>query len=167
MGHHDTALVYSPAHGLTHAATHDLPIDSILALSPGPEFVPCGKPFSIWTPLYSLTAKLRSELILLFVLTITSVIPIILIAACTSQFVDQFLENKFYSFAIPIVWIAFISLVVGVSIRLLVDLIIRRLNFVIMRITACDVYQYVMTKEQQYFLERPSGSIAGSGSIEC
>mgnify|MGYP001193659786 CR=1 FL=1 len=157
---HDTALVYSPTRGLTHTAIHDLPIQSILALSLAPEFVSGGEPVSIWRPLYSFAIKFKLELILLVVLTITSVVPVIVIAACSSQFVDQVLENKFYSFAIPIVWIAIISLVVAVSIRLLFDLIIRRLNFVLIRVLARDVYQYVMTKEQQYFLERPSGSIA-------
>ena len=157
---HDTALLYSPTHGLLHTAIKELSIESILALSLGPGFVAGGEPVSIWTPLYSIATKVKSELILLVALTITSVVPIILIAACTSQFVDQFLENKFYSFAIPIVWIAFISLVVAVSIRLLVDLVIRRLNFVLMRVLARDVYQYVMIKEPLYFTERPSGSIA-------
>ncbi|TCD56763.1 hypothetical protein CWE17_08860 [Synechococcus sp. BS56D] len=157
---HDTALVYSPTQGLLNTVIEDLSIESILALSLGPDFVAGGVPVSIWTPLYSLAAKVKSELILLVSLTITSVVPVILIAACTSQFVDQFLENKFYSFAIPIVWIAFISLIVAVSIRLLVDLVIRRLNFVLIRVLARDVYQYVMTKEPLYFSERPSGSIA-------
>lgn len=154
-----SALIYSPTVGLTYSSIDNLYIDSILGLSAGPKFVPTGSPLSIWNILYSITGKLKIELSLLVILSVVAVIPVLLIAACSSQFIDQFLENKYYSFAIPILWIAGISFMVSVSIRLLNDLIIRRITFVLMRFFSVNIYQFTLTKELAYFLERPSGSI--------
>ena len=55
---------------------------------------PFGKPPSIWAALLRLLWPLKGELALLVLIASAAVVPLLMIAGCTSQFIDAFLQQQ-------------------------------------------------------------------------
>ena len=133
----------------------------LLVLEPGPDFQPFGKPPSIWAALLRLLWPLKGELALLVLIASAAVVPLLMIAGCTSQFIDAFLQQQRLSFGIPIAWLVLIAVAVGLLLNLFQDLLKRRLEYVLTRSFAADIFEFTFSADYPYYLQRRSAELAG------
>ena len=157
----DTLTLFDTARGSHRLDPDQLQASELLLLSPGPEFQPAGRPGSIWAVLLRLLQPLRGELALLAVIAASSVVPLLLIAGGTSQFIDGFLQQQRFSFGIPIVWLVLIAVAVWLALNLFQNLLLRRLEYVLTRSFAADVFETAFSADFPYYQQRRNGELAG------
>jgi ATP-binding cassette subfamily B protein len=104
---------------------------------------------------------LKVELFLLLLIASAAVVPLLMIAGCTSQFIDAFLHQQRYSFGIPIAWLVLISLALGILLNLFQDLLVRRLEYVLTRSFAVDIFKLAFSTDYSYYLQRRCAEVAG------
>ena len=113
-----------------------------------------------WLSCLKLVSPLRWEFLALALLATGSVIPVLMIAACSSQFIDQFLEQKRLSFGVPIVWMAFLALALKSSMSLISDALLRRMSYVLERRMADDLFETLFTRSSSFLELRNGGDMA-------
>jgi ATP-binding cassette subfamily B protein len=153
--------VFDTARGSMHLQPDQLRAREILLLKPGPDFHPSGRRASIWRVLLRLFRPLKVELALLVLIASAAVVPLLMIAGCTSQFIDAFLQQQRYSFGIPIAWLVLISLALGLLLNLFQDLLVRRLEYVLTRSFAADIFELAFSTDYTYYLQRRCAELAG------
>jgi ATP-binding cassette subfamily B protein len=152
--------VFDTARGRLRLQPDQLQARELLVLVPGPDFKPFGKPDSIWDPLVRLLWPLKGELTLLVLIASATVVPLLMIAGCTSQFIDAFLQQQRFSFGIPIAWLVLIAVIMGLLLNLFQDLLVRRLEYVLTRSFAADIFELAFSADYTYYLQRRSAEIA-------
>ena len=157
----DSLLLFDTARGSLRLAPDQLPASELLIMTPGPEFRAAGRPGSIWAVLLRLLQPLRGELMLLVVIAASSVVPLLLIAGGTSQFIDGFLQQQRFSFGIPIVWLVLLAVAVGLALNLFQSLLLRRLEYVLTRSFAADMFETTFSADFPYYQQRRNGELAG------
>ena len=154
-------VVFDTARGSLQLDPDQLQAQELLLLTPGREFQAGGQPGSIWAVLRRLLQPLRGELTLLAVIAASSVVPLLLIAGGTSEFINSFLQQQRFSFGIPIAWLVLISVLIAVALNLFQNLLLRRLEYVLTRSFAADVFETAFSIDFSYYQERRNGELAG------
>jgi len=152
--------VFDTARGTMRLRHDQLEARELLVLESGPNFQPFGKPASIWTTLLRLLWPLKVELTLLVLIASATVVPLLMIAGCTSQFIDAFLQQQRYSFGIPIAWLVLIAVALGLLLNLFQDLLLRRLEYVLTRSFAADIFEIAFSADYTYYLQRRTAELA-------
>ncbi|MAR06755.1 MAG: hypothetical protein CL862_06610 [Cyanobium sp. NAT70] len=156
----EKAKIYNSAKGLQTCKLSDLNSQEILTFSPTSNFKPSKREHQLTERNADLLKPLISKIAVLFMLASGAVIPTLMIAACSAQFIDQFLEQKRLSFGIPIIWLALIAILISISMTLLRNTIIRRMNYVAQRFLADSIYETLFTRTISFFEHRRSGDLA-------
>jgi ATP-binding cassette subfamily B protein len=157
--HQDAVEIYTTDHGRKAQDLKDFRGSQLLPLTTTTIFSRSQR-----TPYWQSTLKsvspLRRSILALLLLATGSVVPTLMIAACSSQFIDQFLQQNRLSFGIPIVWLALIALSLSVCMALLSNLLLRRLAFVIERQMADEVFETLFTRSYGFLTLRDRGDLA-------
>jgi ATP-binding cassette subfamily B protein len=161
----DGLEVFDTARGSLRIQPEQLQAAEILLLQPGPDFQPQGTPPSIWTVLLRLLQPLSAELALLTLIASAAVIPLLMIAGSTSQFIDGFLQQQRLSFGLPILWLVLMAVALWLLLSLFRNLMIRRVNYVLTRSFAADIFEYAFSADFPYYLQRSSSELAGRMSF--
>ena len=159
--HGTTLSLFDTARGSLRLEAQQLEANELLLLEPGPDFQRTGNLPSIWGVLLRLLLPLRGELALISLVAAASVVPLLLIAGSTSQFIDSFLQQQRYSFGIPIAWVVLLSVLVAVALNLFQDLLLRRLEYVLTRSFAADIFESAFSADFAYYQQRRNGELAG------
>tara|TARA_B100000073_G_scaffold287454_1_gene249287 strand:+ start:250 stop:2355 length:2106 start_codon:yes stop_codon:yes gene_type:complete len=157
--HQDAAEIYATANGRKEQDLKDFRGSQLLPLTTTTNFSRSQR-----TPYWQSTLKsvtpLRRSVLALFLLATGSVVPTLMIAACSSQFIDQFLQQNRLSFGIPIVWLSLIALSLSVCMALLSNLLLRRMAYVIERRMADEVFETLFTRSYGFLTLRSRGDLA-------
>ena len=157
--HADSAEIYNTAKGRKQQELKDFRGTQLLPLTTSAGFSRSQRtPF--WQSSLKSVHPLRRSVLALFLLSTGSVIPTLMIAACSSQFIDQFLQQNRLSFGIPIVWLALIALSLSVCMTLLSNLLLRRMAFVLERRMADEVFETLFTRSYGFLTLRNRGDLA-------
>ncbi len=154
-----TVEIYDTRLGRLQKSLDQIVANQILVLSPSRDFH-TSDALPYWRSCLQLALPLKWEFIALVLLATVSVIPILMIAACSSQFIDQFLEQRRLSFGVPIVWLALIALSLKVAMSLTSDVLLRRMSYVLERRMADDVFETLFTRSSSFLERRDSGDMA-------
>jgi len=106
-------------------------------------------PFS-W--IIDILARYKLSLALLLPVCIASIVPELIIAGATSQFIDSYLVNNRSNFAIPIGWILLLCSVLLVFILSFQSLILRRLENLFIRRVSIIVFTQLFRLPFYFFL---------------
>ncbi len=154
-----TVEIYDSQIGRIKKSLDQINTTQILSLSKSKDFyVSESSPY--WLSCLKLVLPLQWEFVALVLLATGSVIPILMIAACSSQFIDQFLEQKRLSFGVPIVWIALLALALKSSMSVISDVLLRRMSYVLERKMADDIYETLFSRSSSFLDLRNGGDIA-------
>lgn len=153
--------LFDTARGNQRLAPDNAVIEELLLLQPGPDFQTTARPASIWAILLQLFTPLRGELSLLMLITSASVVPVLMIAGGTSQFIDGFLQQHRLSFGIPIAWLVLIAIVLSLLLTLFRNLLIRRLEYVLTRSLAATLFETTFSTDFSFYQQRRTSEIAG------
>ncbi|WP_114993627.1 ATP-binding cassette domain-containing protein [Synechococcus sp. UW179A] len=157
--HQDCAEIYNTANGRQQQELKEFRGTQLLPLKTTSGFSSSQRtPF--WQSTFKSVIPLRRSVLALFLLSTGSVIPTLMIAACSSQFIDQFLQQNRLSFGIPIVWLALIALSLSVCMALLSNLLLRRMVFVLERRMADEVFETLFTRSYRFLTLRKPGDLA-------
>ena len=157
--HQDAAEIYNTAKGRQQQKLKNFRGSQLLPLTTTESFSRSQRtPF--WQSSLKSVNPLRRSLLALFLLATGSVVPTLMIAACSSQFIDQFLQQNRLSFGIPIVWLALIALSLSVCMTLLSNLLLRRMCFVLERRMADEVFETLFTRSYGFLTLRDRGDLA-------
>lgn len=151
--------IYDTGKGRKSVPIQELKNNQLLLLEPTAEFRPRQQP-TYWANALKLALPLRRELLAVMLLTSGSVVPTLMIAACSSQFIDQFLEQHRLSFGVPIVWLALIAICLSICMSLLSNLLLRRMSYVLERRMADDVLETLFSRSVQFLNLRSRGDLA-------
>ena len=155
----DAAEIYNTANGRQQQDLKNFRGSQLLPLTTTESFKRSQRtPF--WQSSLKSVNPLRRSVLALFLLATGSVIPTLMIAACSSQFIDQFLQQNRLSFGIPIVWLALIALSLSVCMALLSNLLLRRMAFVLERRMADEVFETLFTRSYGFLTLRNPGDLA-------
>ncbi len=157
--HQDAVEVYNTANGRKRQELKDLRGTKLLPLTVTASFSRGQRP-PYWRSCLKLVFPLRLSVLGLFVLATGSVVPTLMIAACSSQFIDQFLEQRRLSFGIPIVWLSLIALSLSICMELLSNLLQRRMAYVLERRMADDVFETLFTRSYGFLTLQNPGDLA-------
>ena len=157
--HQDSAEIYNTAKGRQQQGLKNFRGTQLLPLTTTESFKRSQRtPF--WQSSLKSLNPLRRSVLALFLLATGSVVPTLMIAACSSQFIDQFLQQNRLSFGIPIVWLALIALSLSVCMALLSNLLLRRMAFVLERRMADEVFETLFTRSYGFLTLRDPGDLA-------
>ena len=157
--HQDSAEIYNTAKGRQQQGLKNFRGTQLLPLTTTESFMRSQRtPF--WQSSLKSLNPLRRSVLALFLLATGSVVPTLMIAACSSQFIDQFLQQNRLSFGIPIVWLALIALSLSVCMALLSNLLLRRMAFVLERRMADEVFETLFTRSYGFLTLRDPGDLA-------
>lgn len=109
-------------------------------------------PLSTFDWVLEILLRYKSSLILLIPVSLASIIPELIIAGSTSQFIDAYLVNNRANFAVPIAWILFICSLLLVSILSFQMLILRRLENLFIRRVSIKVFTELFSLPFYFFL---------------
>ena len=155
----DAAEIYNTANGRQQQELKNFRGSQLLPLTTTESFERSQRtPF--WQSSLKSVNPLRRSVLALFLLATGSVVPTLMIAACSSQFIDQFLQQNRLSFGIPIVWLALIALSLSVCMALLSNLLLRRMAFVLERRMADEVFETLFTRSYGFLTLRNRGDLA-------
>lgn len=157
----DGLELFDTALGSLRMQPDQMRASEILLMEPGEDFHPQGHPPSIWAVLLKLISPFKAELALLVLIASASVIPLLMIAGCTSQFIDAFLQQQRLSFGLPILWLSLIAVALWLLLSQFRDLMIRRLSHMLTRSFAADMFEYAFSADFPYYLQRSSSELAG------
>ena len=88
-------------------------------------------------------------------------IPTLVIAGCSSQFIDGYLLNVRDNFAIPIAWILLIGTLVMITLLILQSIILVRIESFIIKSASVSIFRRIFSLPYSYFAINPSGETAG------
>jgi ATP-binding cassette subfamily B protein len=113
---------------------------------------PAEAPVSPFAWVLELLVKFKGSLLLLIPVSLASIIPELIIAGSTSQFIDSYLVNNRANFAVPIAWILFVCSLLLVSILAFQMLILRRLENLFIRKVSIKVFTELFRLPFYFFL---------------
>lgn len=105
--------------------------------------------------------KYRKGFITLLPISLAVTIPTLIIAGCTSQFIDGYLLNLRDNFAIPIGWILLISTFTMISLLIIQAIILVRVEAFIIKSASVSIFKKIFSLPYSYFAVNPSGETAG------
>ena len=155
----DKVEVYTTGNGRKRQELKSFRGSQLLPLTPTAAFSR-GARTPYWRSTLKLVNPLRRSVLALFLLSTGSVVPTLMIAACSSQFIDQFLQQDRLSFGVPIVWLALIALSLSVCMTLLSNLLLRRMAYVLERRMADEVFETLFTRSYGFLTLRNRGDLA-------
>lgn len=153
--------LFDTARGSLRLAADAVTIEELLLLLPSANFERTGRPPSIWAMLLRLFLPLRVELALLVLIASASVVPLLMIAGGTSQFINGFLQQQRFAFGIPIAWLVLIAVALSLLLSLFQGLLIRRLEYVLTRSFAAAIFESAFSADFPYYLQRRNSELAG------
>ena len=105
--------------------------------------------------------KYRKGFIILLPISLAVTIPTLIIAGCTSQFIDGYLLNLRDNFAIPIGWILLLSTLTLISLLIIQAIILVRVEAFIIKSASVSIFKKIFLLPYSYFAINPSGETAG------
>lgn len=105
--------------------------------------------------------RYRKGFITLLPISLAVTIPTLIIAGCTSQFIDGYLLNLRDNFAIPIGWILLISTFTMISLLIIQAIILIRVEAFIIKSASVSIFKKIFSLPYSYFAVNPSGETAG------
>ena len=105
--------------------------------------------------------RYRKGFITLLPISLAVTIPTLIIAGCTSQFIDGYLLNLRDNFAIPIGWILLLSTLTLISLLIIQAIILVRVEAFIIKSASVSIFKKIFLLPYSYFAINPSGETAG------
>ena len=105
--------------------------------------------------------RYRKGFIILLPISLAVTIPTLIIAGCTSQFIDGYLLNLRDNFAIPIGWILLLSTLTLISLLIIQAIILVRVEAFIIKSASVRIFKKIFLLPYSYFAINPSGETAG------
>lgn len=105
--------------------------------------------------------RYRKGFITLLPISLAVTIPTLIIAGCTSQFIDGYLLNLRDNFAIPIGWILLLSTLTLISLLIIQAIILVRVEAFIIKSASVSIFKKIFSLPYSYFAINPSGETAG------
>lgn len=105
--------------------------------------------------------RYRKGFIILLPISLAVTIPTLIIAGCTSQFIDGYLLNLRDNFAIPIGWILLLSTLTLISLLIIQAIILVRVEAFIIKSASVSIFKKIFLLPYSYFAINPSGETAG------
>lgn len=105
--------------------------------------------------------RYKKGFVLLVPISVAITIPTLIIAGCSSQFIDGYLLNTRDNFAIPIAWFLLISTLVMVTLLALQSIILVRIEAFIIKSASVKIFKTIFSLPYSYFAVNPSGETAG------
>lgn len=105
--------------------------------------------------------RYRKGFITLLPISLAVTIPTLIIAGCTSQFIDGYLLNLRDNFAIPIGWILLLSTLTLISLLIIQAIILVRVEAFIIKSASVSIFKKIFLLPYSYFASNPSGETAG------
>ena len=101
-----------------------------------------------------------SQIIKLIALSLLSIIPLLIAAGCSSQFIDQFLQNNRPYFGLPILWILLVTVLVLLGLTFGSYILLRRSEYVLSKELAATLFAKMYKAEFRYILMRIVAELA-------
>lgn len=98
---------------------------------------------------------------LLIPISLAVTIPTLIIAGCSSQFIDGYLLNVRDNFAIPIAWILLIGTLVMITLLAIQSIVLVRVEAFIIKSASVSIFKRIFSLPYSYFAVNPSGETAG------
>jgi len=105
--------------------------------------------------------RYRKGFITLLPISLAVTIPTLIIAGCTSQFIDGYLLNLRDNFAIPIGWILLLSTLTLICLLIIQAIILVRVEAFIIKSASVSIFKKIFLLPYSYFAINPSGETAG------
>jgi ATP-binding cassette subfamily B protein len=105
--------------------------------------------------------RYRKGFITLLPISLAVTIPTLIIAGCTSQFIDGYLLNLRDNFAIPIGWILLLSTLTLICLLSIQAIILVRVEAFIIKSASVSIFKKIFLLPYSYFAINPSGETAG------
>ena len=105
--------------------------------------------------------RYRKGFITLLPISLAVTIPTLIIAGCTSQFIDGYLLNLRDNFAVPIGWILLLSALTLISLLTIQAIILVRVEAFIIKSASVSIFKKIFILPYSYFAINPSGETAG------
>ena len=132
-----------------------------IQLQPTSDFRPGGS--SPKSPLvlgFEILKPYRQESLKLLFLSLLSIVPLLITAGCSSQFIDQFLQNDRTYFGLPIIWILFASIVILLGLTFGSYIVLRRVEYLLSKEMASVLFYNLYKSEFKYVLTRIIAELA-------
>ncbi|MBM5815287.1 MAG: ATP-binding cassette domain-containing protein [Cyanobacteria bacterium K_Offshore_surface_m2_239] len=110
------------------------------------------EPSSSFSWIIDIFSRYKIPLLLLMPICVASIVPELIIAGATSQFIDSYLINNRLNFAVPISWVLLISSILIISILAFQMLILRRLESLFIRRVSVTVFTQLFRLPFHFFL---------------
>ena len=105
--------------------------------------------------------KYKKGFALLIPISLAVTIPTLIIAGCSSQFIDGYLLNTRDNFAIPIAWILIIGTFVMITLLIIQSIVLVRVEAFIIKSASVAIFKRIFLLPYSYFAKNPSGETAG------
>jgi ATP-binding cassette subfamily B protein len=109
-------------------------------------------PLPTFSWLFEIFLRYKLPLLLLVPVGIASIIPELIIAGSTSQFIDSYLVNNRLNFAVPIAWLLVICSILLIIILSFQNLVLRRLENLFIRRVSIKVFTELFSLPFYFFL---------------
>lgn len=109
-------------------------------------------PLPTFSWLFEIFIRYKLPLLLLIPVGIASIIPELIIAGSTSQFIDSYLVNNRLNFAVPIAWLLVICSLLLIIILSFQNLVLRRLENLFIRRVSIKVFTELFSLPFYFFL---------------
>ena len=154
------AFVYNGSRGNTIIRRSELHYQQSLYLTPTVAFKAAGHSPKVYQRLFELLAPVQSSLKLIAIVGTVRVIPLLLIAACSSQFINNFIDQERLSFGLPIVWLMTISLCVSLFLTYARFLASRRSAYILTKLMSVDIFENIVGSSYEYLQQRDRNELA-------
>ena len=114
----------------------------------------------MYQKLFELLAPVESSLKLIALIGTVRVIPLLLIAACSSQFINNFIDQERLSFGLPIVWLITLSMCVSLFLTYARFLASRRCAYVLTKLMSVDIFENIVGSSYEYLKQRDPNELA-------
>ena len=137
----------------------------VLQLAPGESFHPSGKRENQLWQLLPLFRRYRKQLLLLAPLTIALLVPSVLEPALSGVFVGEVLTNERYQYALPILWLAVLSVALMLALRLIRLRILRLIYLQLSRVLFNRIARKLLLVNYGFYSTRYLGDISSRVDI--
>ncbi len=154
------AFVYNGSRGNTITRCSELHYQQSLYLTPTVAFKAGGHSPNVYQKLFELLVPVQSSLKLIAIVGTVRVIPLLLIAACSAQFINNFIDQGRLSFGLPIVWLMTISLCVSLFLTYARFLASRRSAYILTKLMSVDMFENIVGSSYEYLQQRDRNELA-------
>lgn len=154
------AFLYDCKRGNTFIRRSELQYQQSIYLTPTGDFKTGGHSPKVYQKLFELLAPVESSLKLIALIGTARVVPLLLIAACSSQFINNFIDQERLSFGLPIVWLMTLSMCVSLFLTYARFLASRRCAYVLTKLMSVDIFENIVGSSYEYLQQRDRNELA-------